>query len=166
MAAIGGLALILLLAVVLRGAVELAHDESGSGCRTLTAASARDLTWALAPVRLLLVAWVIGTGLGLASKLGANDPERLRSTRRIALAGSAVLALALMPFVGAIPLMAMWAVFILWPVSIATLIAVCLRAPVSRRRWLWLAGGWIVLTGMVLPVALAVVTRTGEIPIC
>lgn len=166
MVAIGALGLILLLAGLLRDAVDLAYDAGGNGCRTLTSASARDLTWALAPVRLLLVAWVIATALGLASKLSADDPARLRGTRTVALVGSAVLALGLMPFVGAIPLMAIWAIVVLWPLSIATLVLVCLRAPVSRGLWLWLTGSWIVVTGMILPVVLAVLTRTGEIPIC
>ena len=158
---------ILLLAGLMRDVVDLAYDESGNGCSSLTATSSRELAWAMAPVRVLLVLWVIGSALGLASKLSADAPERLSDTRKYAAVGAVFLSFALMLFVGipdfivaAIP----WAVLAL--LTLAVFVLACLRAPASRGRWLWFSAVWLLATGILLPLALVTLTRPGEVPIC
>lgn len=157
---------ILLLAGLVRHAVDLTYDEGGSGCRYLTATSSRELAWAMAPVRGLVVLWVIASALGLASKLSADAPERLSDTRKYVVVGAVLLSLALMLFVGTDVLAAAlpWAVL-----TLSTLVFVvlgCLLAPVSRGLWLVVAVVWLLGTGIVLPVALVALTRPGEIGIC
>ena len=156
---------ILLSAALLRSAVDFAYDDS-SGCRYLTATSAAALAWVMAPVRVLLVAWVIASALGLAGKLAADAPERLTDTRKYAVVGAVFLALALMLFVGADVLSAIVPLVLLVPLTLTVVVLLCLRAPVSRGRWLWLSVIWLLGTGIVLPVVLVILTRSGEVASC
>lgn len=157
---------ILVLAGLVRNAVHLSYDESGSGCRSMTETSSTHLAWAMVPVRILVIAWVIGSALGLAGKLSADAPERLTDTRKYAVVGSVLLSLALMLFVGTNILATILPWVVLAGFTLVFVALGCLLAPVSRGLWLWLAVTWLLATGILLPVALVAVTRTQEILSC
>ena len=55
--------ILLALAALLRGTVELVYNDPGSGCRQLTAASATNLKWVLAPVRVVLAVLIAGSSV-------------------------------------------------------------------------------------------------------
>jgi hypothetical protein len=55
----------------------------GNGCRTLTDASGHDLALAMIPVRLLVIVWVLGTGVlafgGAREARGYHGADALQS---------------------------------------------------------------------------------------
>jgi hypothetical protein len=156
-------------AAALHAGLTLSYDQSGNGCRTLIGASAHDLAWAMAPVRVLVAAWVLWTGFALWSRVvKAGD---LGADAQVGgWFATAVLAGWLQVFIATdwlsafAPLVALW-LAVLAAAVVAAGFAVARRSRPAAGR-LWPVGGWLLLTGAALPVGLLALTGNGEILSC
>jgi hypothetical protein len=160
------LAAILVLAAILHGAVNLEYDDSASGCRWLTEASSDDLAAAMLPVRVLVVGWVIASGLALTRPYVASG-ARSRGTVLIA---SIALAAAQMLFIATDLLSALVWLVALGLIVLVTCGVLALSAATGESRprssWLWTCIGWLLVTGVALPVALFILTDDGATRSC
>ena len=160
---------ILVAAAALHDAVHLAYDSPNGVCRTLTVASAHDLSSALRPVRFLVAVWVVATGAALTACL-----SRAVGARPLVWLGGAltvaVFAVWEQAFIGTDVLSAFFPLAILWPLVVATVVASVAAAVVRRRDpaapWLWTSAAWLLVAGGALPVALLRITADGAIRSC
>ncbi len=149
------LAVIVVLAALAKDGVELVYEQSGNGCRHLTGASNRDLEAALLPVRILVVFWVLATGMLLAFEGAAAD-------WRPAALGVPLLAAAEMVSIGTDALSAAFPLLALWVISIAVAAVLVTLALRRRSAWAWLGVAWLA----VVTVALVAVSGDGAIRSC
>jgi hypothetical protein len=171
-AAAAGCALVAVLvaAAALHGTVTLVYDTSGNGCRTLMDASARELTRAMVPVRLLVVAWILATGVALSGRLSRTAGRARDSVQVAGTAGAVLLAIWLQFFIGTdalallVPLAGLWLLVL---IAVLVLVAVAMaqrHRPAAPR--IWSLTGWLLLTGGALPVLLHAVTDSGAVRSC
>ena len=168
--AASGLGGILVAAAVLHDGVTLAYDDSGKGCRTLTDASAHDLASALLPVRLLVAAWILATGIALMARLSAAAGGVGTFRWLGAIVAAAGLAVWQQAFIGTDGLSAAMPLVGLWLLVLVAVVALALSALARRRNpvapWLWAFVKWLLVAGGALPLALLALTTNGAIHSC
>ena len=157
--AMAALAVIVALAALAQNGAELVYEQSGNGCRALSGASNHDLEVALLPVRILVVFWVLATGMLLALEGAGQD-------WRPAAVGVPLLAAAEMVFIGTDALSAAFPLIVLWIISLVMAAMLVTLAVRRRSAWAWLSVAWLAVATVVLPVALVAVSGDGAIRSC
>jgi hypothetical protein len=166
---LAALGAVLAFASARHSTVALLYEDSGSGCRTLTAASSVQLARALVPVRILVGVWVASSGILAVARVARSEAA---ARRRAAMAGAIVavaLAGANQAFIGTDALSALVPLALLWLGVAAAVVGVGVAAMIRRREPAasWLAYvGWLAVSGLALPLMLLRLTDDGAIRSC